>query len=57
LQIFGPSKVEEVAKEYELDVLGKLPIDPRLAAACDRGLIETFEGDWLKAAADKLQTL
>lgn len=57
ISVFGPSKVEAVAKEYGVDVLGKLPIDPKLAAACDKGMIELFEGDWLSAAAKKLETL
>ena len=54
-QIFGPSKVEEVAAEFGLDVLAKLPIDPALAALCDRGMIEAYEGDWLDQAAEKLE--
>ncbi|MCI7393111.1 MAG: Mrp/NBP35 family ATP-binding protein [Clostridiales bacterium] len=54
-QIFGPSKVDDVAKDFGLDVLAKLPIDPKLAALCDRGMIEMFEGDWLDAAAEKLE--
>ncbi|MGN0702753.1 MAG: P-loop NTPase [Lentihominibacter sp.] len=54
-QIFGPSKVDAVAKDFGLDVLAKLPIDPKLAALCDRGMIEMFEGDWLDAAAEKLE--
>ncbi|MDO4546113.1 MAG: Mrp/NBP35 family ATP-binding protein [Bacillota bacterium] len=57
IPVFGSSKVDEVAKEHGLDVLGKLPIDPKLAAACDKGMIELFEGDWLKPAADKLEKL
>jgi len=54
-EIFGPSKAEDVAKEFGLDVLAKLPIDPKLAALCDRGMIEAFEGDWLDEAAAKLE--
>ncbi len=57
IPVFGVSKVEEVAKEYGIDVLGRLPIDPKLAAACDKGMIESFEGDWLEEAAKKLETL
>ena len=53
--IFGPSKADEVAKAFDLDVLAKLPIDPKLAALCDRGMIEAFEGDWLDEAAAKLE--
>ena len=57
IPVFGKSKVEEVAKEHGLEVLAKLPIDPKLAEACDRGDIENYEGDWLDAAAAKLETL
>ena len=57
IQVFGPSKVDEVAEEHGLEVLGRLPIDPKLAAACDKGMIELFEGDWLDDAAKKLENL
>lgn len=57
IQVFGPGKADEVAKAHGLEVLGRIPIDPRIAAACDRGLVETIEGDWLSAAADKVQEL
>ena len=54
-QIFGPSKADDVAKEFGLEVLAKLPIDPALAALSDRGMIEAFEGDWLDEAAARLE--
>lgn len=41
--IFGESHIEEVAQSYHLPVLAKLPIDSRLAAAVDKGLIEKAE--------------
>ena len=43
--------------------LGEERVDERqgaqlkLAAACDRGLIETFEGDWLAKAVEKVEAL
>ena len=40
IEVFGKSKLDEVAAQYGLDVLGRLPIDPALAAACDAGKIE-----------------
>ena len=40
IDIFGHSKLEEVAKETGLDILGRMPIDPKLAAAVDAGKIE-----------------
>jgi len=54
-QIFGDSHVEDVAKLYDLEVLAKLPIDPRIANACDKGAIEMFEGDWLDSVAEILE--
>ncbi len=57
IQVFGESKVNAVAEKQGLDVIGKLPIDPKLAAACDKGMIELFEGDWLADAVKKLETL
>ncbi len=41
IEIFGTSKLEQVAETYGVKVLGRLPIDPALAAACDAGEIET----------------
>ena len=37
--------------------MGKLPIDPAIAAACDRGLVETCDTDPLDALADRLANL
>ena len=55
IAIFGESHLDEVAAEYGLKVLGRLPIAPDLAQQCDAGLIELFEGDWLEAAADAVE--
>lgn len=57
IKVFGESKIEETAKTYGLEVLGKLPVDQRLAAACDRGMIELFDGKWLDYASEKLKKM
>ena len=54
-KVFGESHIEEIAKTYNLEVLAKLPIDPRISAACDRGMIELFEGDWFEKIAKRLE--
>ncbi len=46
--IFGESRVEEIAKKHGIAHTAKIPMNPKLAAACDAGLIELFEGDWLE---------
>ena len=45
--IFGESHIEEIAKKHNLEVLTKLPIDPRISSACDKGMIELFDGKWI----------
>lgn len=52
INVFGESRLEAVAKQNNLDILGRIPIDPALANLCDNGLIELFEGDYLSSLAD-----
>lgn len=53
IDVFGKSRIDEIAEKGNLRVLGKIPFDSKLAAACDKGMIELFEGDWL-AEGEKL---
>ncbi len=53
--IFGDSHIDEIAKGHNLPVLARLPIDPSIAAACDKGAIEDLEADWFGAAAELLK--
>ncbi len=57
IKLFGESHIEEIGEKYGIPVLGKLPIDPALAKNCDQGVIELFEGDYLEAAADRIEAL
>lgn len=45
-KIFGDSHIDEIARQQNVDILASMPIDPKLAAACDSGMIEDFEGNW-----------
>jgi len=54
-KVFGESHIEEIAQKHKLKVLAKLPIDPKISAACDKGMIELFEGDWLDSVAKILE--
>lgn len=56
-QIFGPSHIETAATAYGLDVLGRLPIDPELAVACDAGRIETYHAAALDPVVERLKNL
>lgn len=50
ISLFGESHAQETADKHNLKVLGSLPLDVRLAAACDAGLVELFDGNWLDDA-------
>ena len=54
---FGESKLENIAQEYSLDILARLPIDPENAKACDSGKAESILNPDAEAAADKLENM
>ena len=47
INVFGQSKLDDVAAEFGLPVLARLPIDPKVAEAYDNGLMETVGTDLL----------
>ena len=55
IKVFGDSHVDEVAKEYGLDVLARVPIDPSLANLADKGAVELMELPCAEEAADKIE--
>lgn len=55
-RVFGGGS-EDVAKECNTELLGRMPIDVSLAQMVDNGSIEHFEGDFLSRAAEKLESL
>ena len=55
--IFGASHVDEIAARCGIGLTAKLPIDPALAAACDAGRVEMFDGNWLEPVADAIAAL
>ena len=55
--IFGESHIDSVAEEYGISSISRLPINPKVAAGADAGLIELFEGDWLDSLSDIIENL
>ena len=45
--LFGESHLEEIAQKNEIPETARIPIQPKLSAAVDAGLIELYEGPWL----------
>ena len=46
--IYGESKVESVASAHGIEKVAKIPIDPKLASLCDKGELESYEGNLLE---------
>lgn len=46
--IFGDSDIEELAKKHDVKTVCRLPINPSLATAVDRGMVELVGEDGLK---------
>ncbi len=55
--IFGQSHLEEIAERNDIPMTAQMPMNPALAAACDAGMIEMFDGDWLNKLADAIAQL
>ena len=55
IRVFGDSHIEEVAERFGYPLLAKIPMDPKLAALCDKGWIEMMENNYLDAAVDAIE--
>lgn len=56
IHVFGESHIDEIAQKHGVETVARMPIDPALAAACDAGTIENFNGIWLDSVLEKLTT-
>ena len=45
INVFGDSRLDEVAEAFNLPVLARLPIDPMIAQSYDSGMMETVKTD------------
>lgn len=58
IKVFGESHVEEVAAQYGLPVLGKIPMTPAISAASDAGDVENLDdGDWFQEAVKVIENI
>lgn len=54
-RIFGESKVEKIAAEYEIGHIARLPIDPAVAAMVDAGEVESVSGEHIASIVDYIE--
>ncbi len=54
IKVFGESHIEEVAEKFGYDLFARIPMDPKLSALVDRGMIELMENDYMDNAAQAI---
>lgn len=55
IELFGKSKIDDVAQDLGVPVLGRVPIDPSVAELCDNGEIEKVDHDYLNKAVEHIE--
>ena len=54
IAVFGKSKIDEIATEIGVEVLGKLPIVPAIAKLADEGRFDEADNTFVDMAVDKI---
>ena len=57
ISVFGKSHVDEVAQQFGLNVLARLPIDPSVAEAYDAGLMETVDTQHVNGVVEAIEKI
>lgn len=57
IYVFGESKIDEIAAEKGLKVLGRIPMKQAVAQKCDNGLIEDCEGKHIAGIGELLDEM
>lgn len=55
IPVFGESHIGDIAATYHVPVLAQMPINPSLAASCDKGTVEDLDCSYLSDAAMVLE--
>ena len=55
--IYGSSKVEDVANQYGIDAIAKMPINPKIADLCDQGKLEDVSEEYLESIIAKIMAI
>ena len=56
INVFGESKIDEVAEKMGLPVLGKMPVMPQSASLADKGAFDLSDNKYIEKAAEILKS-
>lgn len=57
IAVFGESKIATIAAEEKIDTYSRIPIDPEISKATDKGRIFDIEESYLYDIVDKIETM
>ena len=57
ISVFGKSHIDEIAAQFNLPVLAKLPIDPNVAESFDNGMMETVDTEAVNGVIEAIKAL
>ncbi len=57
ISVFGESHIDQVAQEHGLEVLARIPIDPKIAESVDKGMAEYLESPWLDKTVSAVEKI
>ena len=57
ISVFGKSHIDEIAAQFGLPVLAKLPIDPTVAESFDNGMMETVDTADMNGVIEAIKAL
>ncbi len=57
IPVFGESHIDEIAADLDIDVLGKMPLDPSFAEIADAGLCDKADNIYLDKAVEVIADL
>ena len=55
IEVFGASKAEAMAKEYNIPAVARMPLDPKISALADAGRIEDYDGSALASVFEQIE--
>ena len=57
IYVFGKSNIEQIAENFNIPVLARIPMEQTTSAAVDAGDIESLDIEYLDEAAKKIESL
>lgn len=57
IYIYGKSNIDEIAKNYHLPVLARIPISEEISRAVDEGEVESLAADFMEPAVRTIESL